>query len=746
MTSLDLSTPDLIKVRSSWADVIAQGRHSEDDFINNAFASMLANNAELKQLFSEKAILDEQKYLFKELLKFTMTYLHDEAILNECTDEFIKENPSIVKYGVEYLEPMGGEMISTLRKTLGSSFHSGLETLWIKVYVYIANCILLNDESDVSSVISNTNKSTASEEEIRPLNLNKSPAPLAPETPQQEISGNTIKIDLGGNEKYKGFRRSITESPKAPVLVKVPASFISPQEIKAVANVANRSNSLSPQPSESSLFDPRPQRRRPSMEEPILTPRSSRRNSSAQLQELGLDLEVKESANIHPYDPRRKTSHKRTPSDLSLNMHIPQRLVSTSSSELQVSDYDDEFKLEDEIDFSLTKQRSPVFDHNSFGIKGLAPIAESEHDDERSQYSDRSSNYADNSEKGSDDGYSSRTSSLSLHNLDYKSSISSGSGHSPVIDKGHKSTQSDISFMAPLSTTHVHHTNIFENSPYQNRCFSSSVPSLSSRVSSGQRASLGFMRSSFILKKEMQDLGYNNPENVVVQPQLPIASLSMANVSMTNKGHHSLASLALQRTRSSLQSKNRELPQLPVGAKFEKESTPTPSVMSTTSSQKKKSSFRGKLLSFFGGSSSSSSSKPLKISAPISVPPPPASKAHSSKPVSVKEEPRQSFSRTSTQKSNLVTSNYTRNSNRVSSLDLRLGTMKSPQPGYAGSIHLKTSDSASIRTQGTSKTGFSFFKSEPNVKYPDGQAKKMNKYHVLKVPYKTIYVKDLIRK
>lgn len=751
MASLDLNNSELIKVRSSWADVMASSHYGEDDFVNKAFSSLLHNNADLKPLFADSAVLDKQKYYFKELLKFTMAYLHDEMVLNECTNMFVTENPSVVKYGVSYLEPMGSEVISTLRTSLGrDKFHAGLETLWIKVYVYIANCILLHDASDVSSVISNTNQST-SEEEILPLKLNKSPAPLSPETPQRDISGNTIKIDLGGNEKYRGFRRSVTESPKAPVLVKVPESFIPSQGVRTLVEATNRSSSASPQSSEAPLlFDPRPLRRRPSMEEPVLTPRSSRRNFSVQLQELGLDLEVRDSTLVHSFDPRRKASHKRTSSDLSLTKKVCERLLSTSSNESQVSDVDDDYKLEDDINFNQpSKQRSPVFDHNSFGIKGLAPIVESEHDDETSQYSAGSSNYAANSEKDSEEDNSSRTSSLSLHNLDYKSSISSGSAHSPVMDKGHKSTQSDISFMAPLSMEKINQADSYQNNPYQNRVFSSSVPSLTSRMSNGQRASLGFMRSSFILKKEMQEMGYNNPENVFVKPQMPAATQSMVNVG-AHHSHHSLASLVSLGSRSSTQ-KRRELSPLPVMSRMEKESTPTPSQASTTSSKGKKSNFREKLYSLFGSSSSASSVSTRNISAPISVTKPPIPAVYETLTESrppFNEHPRQIASRSSSNlRNNVVTSNHTRNSSRVSSLDLRVSSVKSQQSEYAGSLMLKkTSDTASILSLSSSKSRFSFFKSSTqNVKYPDGQVKRKNKYYVLKVPYKTIYARDLIR-
>lgn len=726
MTTLNLSDSDLIKVRSSWADLMAHHQHKENEFVNNAFAKLLKTNPELKPVFKDKVVYEQQKELFNELLKFTMTYLHDVAVLNECMDEFIKENPSLVKVGVDYLEPMGAVVIKTLRESLGrEKFHFGLETLWIKVYIYIANCILVNDSSDVESVISNTNRSSASEEEILPLNVNKiCPAPLAPAMKTEDAGASTIKIDLGGNEKYKGFRRSITESPKTPVLVKVPASFMTSPEAKVPAPLfTNRSNSSSPQLSETSLlasFDPRPLRRRPSLEEPMLTPRSSRRNSSVQLQELGLDSEVKETP-LHPYDPRRKISHKRTPSDLSLNMEWPERLASTSSNDYQVSEVDDEFNLEDDqIDFSQTvsKPKNPVFDHNSFGIKGLAPIVESEHDDEQSEYSDNgSSHYAANSEKDSEDGYSSRTSSLSLHNLDYKSSISSGSGNSPVLEKAHKNTQSDVSFMAALPQA---------SNPYPmlNRAFLSSVPSLCSRASSGQRASLGFMRSSFILKKEMHELGYNNPENVVMEHQLPAAARSMVNIPRSR----SVSSFSIP-TASPV---TKTLPPRPIQVKSTVQ-TPTEEQDKT---KKSRSSFRKKLSSIFGSSSSPAPTR--NISGPISAPvPTPKASANASRP---------SMSLKSMAPS--MGESLSRTSNRLSSMDLRMSGLKAPPSGYAASVYLKnTFDTGSIKSGHSGKSGFSFLKKNtPSVKYPeDGLDKKKNKYLVRKVPYKTIYVKDLIR-
>lgn len=740
MASLNLSSTDLIKVRSSWADVMAKNHYKDDNFVKNAFSNLVVANPELKGTFADKAVYHEQQELFTELLKFTMTYLHDEKVLNECMGEFIGENPSLVAVGVEYLEPMGSVMIKTLRESLGpTQFHSGLETLWIKVYIYIANCILLSDVSDAESVC----ESTGSDEAIRPLNLNKPlPAPLdAPVSVAETASSSVIQIDIGGNEKYRGFRRSVTESPTTPVLVRVPASFASPYDTKTAArtSTARKSNTTTItattnnviDPSQGS-FDPRPVRRRPSMEEPVLTPRSSRRNSLAQLQELGLDYDIKDASQVQTFDPRRRVSHKRNGSDMSLNMEVGERTVSGSSAESPVSDVDDEFRLEDQMDFSVAKPRSPVFDHNSFGIKGLAPIVESEHDEDHLYSDSASSNYAAPSDK-TDDDYSSRTSSLSLHNLDYKSSISSGVGHLPVIDKAHKSTYSDVSLMAPLAAGPY---------PMLNRAFLSSVPSLSSRFSSGQRASLGFMRSSFILKKEMAELGYNEPENVVV----PMAR------SMLNVASRSVASLPMHSVSRTDVSYKTELPSLPTehlaAKKPHKQVAPKDTQKEVAPKDKKKSSLRKKFSSIF--SSAPASAPPKKISAPISAPVP-TPKASSNVSSVQPAKPAKKASRTSLSTSTTSTTveSHARAANRVSSLDLRLAPMKAPPSGYAASVYLKstTHDNASIKSTASGKSGFSFFKSsKPAVKYhDDGRDQKVNKYYVLKVPYKTIYVKDLIR-
>lgn len=201
------------------------------------------------------------------------------------------------------------------------------------------------------------------------------------------------------------------------------------------------------------------------------------------------------------FDPRRL--HRRSRS-----------FWSSSSSEDQ--DTQDDAELQDEPEArAITSPdmpaKTPVFCPESFGIKGLAPIAENEFDETAS------SKYESDDEQenclsqcastlnGDSDEVSSGVSSLSLHNSDYRSSINSGEHNSAAtspemasFNPGHKprqvSTASDVSYMKPLDSR------------------TTSPPSMlsASLLQARNRASIGFMRSSFVLKQEMQKLGLDD--------------------------------------------------------------------------------------------------------------------------------------------------------------------------------------------------------------------------------------------
>lgn len=780
MATLQLSTADRNKVRALWGDAMAAKQYRTEQVISDIFTSLCEQSDDARDLFENKKVRAEQEKLFSEIMGFTMMYLHNLDVLDECMNEFIRENPHIVRCGVRYLEPMGGVLIQYLRRTLGPLFHAGLETLWVQTYIYLANCILQNDELDVELLLSHgAERSSASEaeliEETAPLKVppraaSRAQSLIAPETPKQEspvespepeavptfksgplprleqTAESTILINLQ-NEKYRGFRRSVTESPQEPVQVKVPSTFVKPSP-KYKTELRLASPKAESKAKNAVPFDPRKNR-----EEPALTPRSSRRESAAQYQEVGLgldsdDYEVKSKA--APFDPRRASHHRRTLSDLGASMEQEnQRLWSGSSCESPISDVEDEFDLAPQEEYSH-RPLNQVFDSNSFGIKGLAPIAETEVDEE--------SGYDSSNKDGS-----SRTSSLSLHNLDYKSSISLGLGYSPDVAKGYgfrshntkMSQLSDISFMqllpAPSSTAF----------PMMHRSFGS-TPSLStqSMYTPGKRASLGFMRSSFVLKKEMEQLGYNHAENV-----------SLLNVSIAEGGfpesREALAPPSLARLSSS-----RSVSSLPLQPPVQAVKRETPAVTNTAPARtasknaslslkdkKEKRGFRAKLGSLFGKEQKPKVAEKPKAQAVLApfapsskgvareTAPPVKHRAPVRKPTKAPTPRQPSFDRRSSLSSSAHEVSTINTTSRVSASDVRRQS-KAPV-GYASLVYSRpvVNDNESVYSTDLTTSGFSFFKSKSKLRYEsfDDQKRRKNKYNVTKVPYKTVHIKDFVR-
>lgn len=635
MSTLLLQQQDFAKIRQSWSDIQANKRYHKDDFASRLFNNLLASSPDLKSVLSNDMIIRQQTKLFNEMLGFTIMYLDDLKSLDECMVEFIHENPSIVSIGVKYLEPMGIALIQTFRQWLGNGkFHAGLETLWIKVYIYLANCILQNDDegSDIDSIYSKNSLKESSETEvedhtqeeyepIKPLKPAASKADLKVPEPQPlptNISSNsllqaqnTIHIELSSNAKYKGFRRSVNTPKLQPIEVKIPealstSSFISslpspqtvsqpfdPRRSRGGSNSPSIKEEESEEEPEYELtsppvlpakdFDPRSRKRLPSIStatssaaasvfseefgEPMITPRSSRRTPSLPINEcpdtptkgfesrklqvttpskvISDDSDVEfdnEKEKGFGFDPRRKVSSN------SYKDQVKEEVVSEVENDTydlndQTLTQDDS---DDQIDFSETQfaetdlqasAKLQVFDSNSFGIQGLAPIVE-DSDDGSSHYDsenehDSSSNYDAGGESSidkstGDEVSSSGASSLSLHNSDYRSSISSGNEsaaiNSPCMNKfqmGHQSKASnisDISYMKPLAVPATPQRSLY------NKSYASSTPALSSP----QRASLGFMRSSFVLKKELEEVGFNHPENVLMKPPTIPAAMGLS--------------------------------------------------------------------------------------------------------------------------------------------------------------------------------------------------------------------------
>lgn len=252
-----------------------------------------------------------------------------------------------------------------------------------------------------------------------------------------------------------------------------------------------------------------------------------------------------DSIDAAPFDPRMRRrrneelNHKLIPSPESseVDEQEEEEMLMNKLSPATETTHKDSKQSVPERSLSRGGLTGGTFDYQSFGLKGLAPIVED--DDASSKYESdgESSNNSPvkavknkltttkSSGQGStEDGETnSRTSSLSLNNSDYKSSISSGTAdadHYAIKGAGVRShsrnlstasSGNDFDFTAPVSKSR------FRNAPQQQSSLYSlgRGPSAStSSINSTSRASLGFMRSSFVLKKEMQTQGYNEPENV----------------------------------------------------------------------------------------------------------------------------------------------------------------------------------------------------------------------------------------
>ena len=629
MNSLELEASELSQLKLSWSQLQANNKYQKDEFVSRVYSNLIAANPNLKTVFAEEATIREHSMLFDDVLKFVLSYVDDNEMLNEFMYQFLQENQLFANVAAEYLEPMGSALIQTFKQWLGNGkFDSEIESIWIKVYVFIANSILSVEDlvSEVSSTFSNKDQSNSEEEDVAPLNIFK-PEPVAESVaeqvevaqPKQSIldRSNTIQFHLNSNEKYRGFRRSVQSTPVVePISVKIPttntfqkiltSSNISPtlSSILAAGNsaivsqpaapfdprIAKRGsrNSTSSSSSSSSINDDSPVRslRRsaaPSidlseLEEPKITPRSSRRNSvytmmssievieEPKIEQPSLlkklqhrqpqviqdsSDEEEEQVEVTKFDPRRR-SHKRSNSVCLSpeSFEVDEQEARASNTSTFVEGFGEE--EEEEVKQLPTVPVVPVgrFDYNSFGLKGLDPIVEQDFDDTtsskyESEDDSNSSHYAADAsvtDRSSTDDNSSSASTLSLHHSDDRSFSSGNESNSPIIGKlinGHTMRQpsqsSDISYMQPLDRR-ASVDRISSISKNYNHSASSLL--LSPKVSEGPqlRASMGFMRSSFVLKQEMEVLGFNLPENVFEKP--PTLPVARSAVDLTSNSYY----------------------------------------------------------------------------------------------------------------------------------------------------------------------------------------------------------------
>ncbi|KAI5960151.1 uncharacterized protein KGF55_004874 [Candida pseudojiufengensis] len=415
---------------------------------------------------------------------------------------------------------------------------------------------------------------------------------------------NSIEIDLKSNDKYKGFRRSM-DVASSPIQVQIPTN----EKFQKIhnnnnSNISSNLKSLlsspieeeelysSPRPS----FDPRKrkstsksssisstnssiyeQKQLPTIpttndengyeveQDEFVTPKPSRRGSFSEsyqatslftkLQSKQQEIDNSSEDSIEDaaptFDPRRRRNNN-SKQQQQKEIEVP----SPESSEVDEQEEETYF-ISKQPQQDTVPERSlsrggltgGTFDYQSFGLKGLAPIVED--DDNSSKYESDGENKLivkkSTTSSSSGEDSNSRTSSLSLHNSDYRSSISSGvdsnslmmiskSGGgvpTPMNQINHQrniSTGSDDFQFSPPTIQQQqqpqqqqqqkkqHYNHERKNSMYS---LSKSCSASAASINSNSRASLGFMRSSFILKKEIEQQGYNHPENVIAPISLP---------------------------------------------------------------------------------------------------------------------------------------------------------------------------------------------------------------------------------
>lgn len=404
-------------------------------------------------------------------------------------------------------------------------------------------------------------RTTDTEDEQREQQYSGQESPVCSEDPESV----KLQVDINHNEKYRGFRRNaaVGERDNGPILINVPSNAhfkeiddILPQ-VMSIDPMKMRQLSSPSIPSEEdhmgSQFDPRwSAKSKGSHKEQLQYPEVSCTTSQIDL----LDHRDKEdesydcSGDITNKKPRisriaerRMKIEKLTKVNDDINDDFgprkkefgfdPRSLKQAlrpqnATSETSATEEDEEIMSEENMNFgekclqdnSQIKSRSPIFDASSFGLSGLATITETDFNDtssskygsdEEAEQNDTQSLYFGSSSCGELDDVSSGASALSLHNSDYRSSINTDyTSASPALSSHKKltsrqpSTSSDISIlkMSPVTNLDMERENL------QSR--SMSMTSAQFR----QRASLGFMRSSFVLKKEIDRLGLNEQAEV----------------------------------------------------------------------------------------------------------------------------------------------------------------------------------------------------------------------------------------
>lgn len=397
------------------------------------------------------------------------------------------------------------------------------------------------------------------------------------ENPQAFANGNVIRFLISSNQKYKGFRRSVQEGvlQTNDIPIKVPSRSVCKRKSTPLSPPLSppslSSGSLkSTFSEEKASFDPRTFGRKSSQ--------SSLLNSGLGKEDGLVRMNIYDSDSSSEIDSMKYSSNRIPLSLFSVSDDDKLATDNTIPSLLQketecfdprsrnktigsfVSESPEENKFA-ELSFepeSMTERhslsesfsygrRSPVFEPESFGIQGLEPISETNDDSDDNDAS--SSKYASDDEfeiKGESknnnmnhytrqnvsdsEDLSSGISLLSLHSSNYKSSVTSGDAASfeQGKDNTHKNTpmllQSKTNVPYPAITSN--HQRRLTYNERQNHAYTDSMDTLLTFAEQiPKRVSLGFMRSSFVLRKELENPSDNcsivSPKSAVTQRKKP---------------------------------------------------------------------------------------------------------------------------------------------------------------------------------------------------------------------------------
>lgn len=751
--SLSLSHEQIQKAKDCWNSVQANNKYHKDQFMSRLFSNLLAANSELRSFLKTDVIIREHTLFFNDLLNYVVIYLDSLERLDKFLSLFLKENEELVR-NINYLEQMGTALIQTFRQWIGRGiFNDEVEGLWVKIYIYLANNVLVfSDDSDASSF---NDSETESIEEIKGLNINRNEPinqlPMTPKSPSLEAVEEDVKeasedemtsskltdltrkpsiqVDIKSNNKYKGFRRSDSQTfsiqscldePKLPER--------SPRRAKPSVEV---NNTAAPSTSLTAKFN-------------NLQPKLVHDEPEEIEEEKGFGfdprkLNKKRHGSVEPFEDFAQKELPRLPDSYDIN-EKPSELDTT----LQPTDE----SSANEVDIDMENDNSSSIYHSD----NSEPISHTHSLSLHSHFSDGTA----------------ATEPMSLQKMELRS-VSSNEypslENTRVFSKTFNSRQTSISsvepeFMAQKSTA---------------RDFSSQTDlSLQKSIQLSQKASLGFMRSSFILKKEVDTLGYNRPENVFVKPPtipaaksvprlqskgpitessseeedesfdllntfMPITESSKARLKNLTASSCSNLSRPVPRSHPNLQKHSRSVSNLS-NAKHNnyKPMDCTSCTQSIRQSNeeigkvKSKKSFKDKLRSLF-----SASKADLSISGPISSPIQAAVSSSSGQQTSSSSRPSFSSGQYSNYNQVSRVSSHTTVSQTRSEAEDKFTQMK---PKLKPNRRYSTADVRSINTTGSneSTSGFSFFnnkRSSTDSKYSSRGDRSKNKYQVTKTPY-----------